>query len=160
MTMTTEKFLDFLLLACSQRATFVSQDFYDKFVDASTSDEESYQQRKTVINALAFLESKHLVTGAMKVQFTPSLGLPTEVRIGAVTKFGRILVRVPKCIRLGLFFLLLRWEKIAAVVGTLAFLNLLRNAYLGLTIIAGWFEYASLLFFAWLVYWLIRRALA
>lgn len=155
----TEKYLDAVFVECVRLKEFKAHALFEKFVDSNLSGEDTYHEKKNVTNALGFLESKHFFAGETKPEFTPNLRLLTEVRYGSLATLGKVMAHVPRSLRIGLFFVLLRWKACLSILGSLAFFKLAHNAYLGAVLLAGWLEYVSAAILFWIVYLLIRRAL-
>ena len=154
-----ERTLDALLTECAQRAPFTPKDLYPKFVADDVDEQEKYEQESGLTRSLTFLERARLISGDVKVEFTQALRLRKEVKYGTLTKFGRLVTRAPRFLRLGLFFALLQWKRVAAILGAFASVKLLQNAYQGIVLAIGWVEYFAFLALIWVIYLLIRRAL-
>lgn len=155
----TERYIDSVFTEGARCGQFTAEHIFPKFLDVRVLDQEGYQRRKNVVDALGFLENKRMLLGEMRVGFTPNLRIPTEVRHYTPTPLGRLVVRAPRVLRVGLFFALLQWKRLVAVLGALAFVRLLYNAYLGVVLLVGWIEHVAILILAWIIYLLIRRAL-
>lgn len=154
-----EKFIDDVFLEAVRLGAFTAQDFFTKFVPPDLSREDKYYSQKDVTHVLTFLELKKFITAKVKPEFTPNIGLLKEVRHGELTKIGKIVIKMPRPLRLITFWILIKWNLLLSILGAFASLKLLHNAYLGVLLAAGWVEYIYILILFYILTLLIRKAL-
>ena len=119
--------------------------------------QDGYWQKKNVTNSLNVLERAKLISGTIQPEYTTNLRLLKEVRYGEITSFGKITKRLPTLFRGIVIFLYLRKQKLTALLGTLAFVKLAHNAYIGTELLSGWLAHIAALIILYIVYLLIRK---
>jgi hypothetical protein len=129
-------------------------------VPAASDRDARYWQDKNITAAMSILEATKFIRGSLKPKYTANLGLLIEVKHGTVTPLGNAAKRLPKFLRLLIFWTCLQRKKILAVLGSLALLRLIHNAYVGATLLPGFIEYMAVGIVAWISYIGIRKILA
>lgn len=155
-----EKFLDLVFTHCLRLGSFVAKDIFQELLPSELTGEEKYYEERNITAALHWLQTMRLVTSEMKPEYTTYSRLLKEIRQGKVTKVARIVSRIPRIVRLRLFWVAIRWKStFLPLLGGLAFLRLLYSAYAGAQILTGWIEYLCAVFVLYIIILLIRRAL-
>lgn len=158
----TERFINRVFEACyavwTEKQKFDAGDVIDKLALPKAPDNDGdYWQKKNVTNSLNVLERARFISGQVQPEYTKNFRLLVEKRHGQITTLGKILKHLPPIIRCFIIFLYLQKQRILAILGTLSFVKLAHNAYIGAGLLTGWIEQIAALVVLYIIYLLIRK---
>ncbi len=162
MSFEAERFINQVFEACHaislENGKFDAEGVINKLALPPAPDKQGdYWQKKNVTNSLNILEKAKLISGAVHPEYTDNLRLLKEVRYGEITTFGKMTKRIPSIFRCSIIFLYLQKQRILAILGTLSFVKLAHNAYIGAGLLSGWIEQIAALIIIYIMYLLIRK---
>jgi len=144
---------------CRTAGSFTAEGVIAAIVQSPENGEAGYWQQKNITTALSALERARLIAGKIQPEYTTNLRLLKEVKHGKVTWLGRLFCKLPFWVRVVIFKLFLVRESLTALVGVFALVSLLRNAYLGASLLGGWLDYVAATIVLFVLYHFLKGRL-
>jgi hypothetical protein len=157
------QFIDKVFIACIELAkadgTFTAKAVVARVAPPGLEGDDSYYADQNVSASIRILEHMRLMSGQTRPEYTPSLRLLMEVRHGHSTRLGATVSRLPAYLRYLLLVVYIQRKRVTSILGVLAFVRLLSNAYQGAALLGGWIEYVAALMLLYILYLVIKKAI-